>query len=151
LREPHYGKAGRPGADAEVVRTDWKIVPSVQIDQKARERASDRKARFLVATNELSTDTLSDEALLATRHQGKAVPNAAFVSGTDPLFFASSVFVKKPSRIIALSFIMVLSLLIYRLAERRLRQRLQQNQQTIPCPRQQAHQQANHALGFPML
>jgi transposase len=42
------------------------------------------------------------------------------------------VFVKKPSRIIALSFVMVLCLLVYRLAERRLRHRLQQSQQTIP-------------------
>jgi transposase len=40
--------------------------------------------------------------------------------------------VKKPSRLIALSFIMVLCLLIYRLAEQRLRQRLQQSKQTIP-------------------
>ncbi|HZU01491.1 MAG TPA: hypothetical protein VFA10_17620 [Ktedonobacteraceae bacterium] len=39
---------------------------------------------------------------------------------------------KKPSRLIALSFIMVLCLLVYRLAERRLRQRLHQSEQTIP-------------------
>ena len=50
----------------------------------------------------------------------------------DPLFLASSVFVKKPERIIALSFIMVLCLLIYRLAEFRLRSRLAETQQTIP-------------------
>ncbi len=48
------------------------------------------------------------------------------------MFLASSVFVKKPSRLVALSFIMVLSLLIYRLAEQRFRQRLQQSEQTIP-------------------
>jgi transposase len=131
VSEPHYGKAGRPGADAEVVRTDWKIVPSVQIDQKARDLAADRKARFLIATNELSIDTLSHEALLATyKGQGSAERGFRFLK--DPLFLASSVFVKKPSRIIALSFIMVLCLLVYRLAERRLRQRLQQSKQTIP-------------------
>ena len=50
----------------------------------------------------------------------------------DPLFLASSVFVKKPERIMALSFIMVLCLLVYRLAEFRLRSRLAQRQQTIP-------------------
>ena len=50
----------------------------------------------------------------------------------DPLFLASSVFVKKPERIMALSFIMVLCLLIYRLAEFRLRSRLEETQQTIP-------------------
>src|SRR5690348_10814438 len=48
------------------------------------------------------------------------------------LFLASSVFVKKPQRIIALSLIMVLCLLVYRLAEYRLRTRLEETGQTIP-------------------
>ncbi len=50
----------------------------------------------------------------------------------DPLFLASSVFVKKPERVIALSFIMVLCLLVYRLAEQLLRRQLVATQQTIP-------------------
>jgi transposase len=48
------------------------------------------------------------------------------------LFLASSVFVKKPERIIALSLIMVLCLLVYRLAEYRLRTRLTETAQAIP-------------------
>jgi transposase len=56
----------------------------------------------------------------------------AFVSCAYPLFLASSVFVKKPERIIALSLIMVLCLLVYRLAEYRLRTRLAETKQTIP-------------------
>jgi transposase len=50
----------------------------------------------------------------------------------DPLFLASSVFVKKPERIIALSLVMVLCLLVYRLAEHRLREQLAATGQTIP-------------------
>jgi transposase len=50
----------------------------------------------------------------------------------DPLFLASSVFVKKPQRIMALAFLMVLCLLVYRLAERRVRQRLAATQETVP-------------------
>jgi transposase len=50
----------------------------------------------------------------------------------DPLFLASSVFVKKPSRIIALSLVMVLCLLVYRLAEHRLRAQLAATGQTVP-------------------
>src|SRR5207245_10962724 len=49
-----------------------------------------------------------------------------------PLFPASSVLVKKPERIIVLSWIMVLCLLVYRLAEFRLRTRLVETEQTIP-------------------
>ena len=127
----HYGKAGRPGADAEPIRTTWKIVPTLHIDQQALEQAADQQARFLIATNELSPDQLSDEALLAV-YKGQGSVERGFRFLKDPLFLASSVFVKKPSRLIALSFIMVLCLLIYRLAEQRLRHHLQQSEQTIP-------------------
>jgi len=50
----------------------------------------------------------------------------------DPLFLASSVFLKKPERIMALSLIMVLCLLVYRLAEHRLREQLAATGQMIP-------------------
>ena len=50
----------------------------------------------------------------------------------EPLFLASSVFVKKPARIVALSLVMVLCLLVYRLAEHRLREQLAATGQTIP-------------------
>jgi transposase len=50
----------------------------------------------------------------------------------DPLFLASSVFVKKPERIVALSLVMVLCLLVYRLAEHRLREQLTATGQTVP-------------------
>jgi hypothetical protein len=50
----------------------------------------------------------------------------------DPLFLASSVFVKNPERLVALSLVMVLCLLVYRLAEHRLRAQLAATGQTIP-------------------
>lgn len=42
--EPHYGKAGRPSAQAEPVRMSWKNVPSLLIDQEALQRAADQLA-----------------------------------------------------------------------------------------------------------
>ena len=50
----------------------------------------------------------------------------------DPQFLASSVFVKKPQRIMALAFLMVLCLLVYRLAELRVRDRLAAVHETVP-------------------
>ncbi|HEV8192052.1 MAG TPA: hypothetical protein VGP82_11295 [Ktedonobacterales bacterium] len=50
----------------------------------------------------------------------------------DPLFLASSVFVKKPERMVALALVMVLCLLVYWLAEHRLRRQLAVTGQTIP-------------------
>ena len=49
----------------------------------------------------------------------------------DPLFFTSSVFVKKPQRVEALALLMALTLMVYTLAERKLRHTLAQEQQTI--------------------
>ena len=86
-----------------------------------------RKACWIVGTNVLSPRALSDQALIGTyKDQGGVERGFRFLK--DPLFLASSVFVKKPERIMALSFIMVLCLLVYRLAE----VRLPETQQTIP-------------------
>jgi len=60
----------------------------------------------------------------------------------DLLFLASSVFVKKPERIIALSLIMVFCLLVYRLAEVRLWTRLAETEQAIP---DQVHKPTAHS------
>ena len=49
----------------------------------------------------------------------------------DPLFFTDSVFLKSPERIEALALIMGLCLLVYTLAQRQLRHRLQQTQSRI--------------------
>ena len=49
----------------------------------------------------------------------------------DPLFFTSSVFVKKPQRVEALALIMALTLLVYTLAERKLRQLLAEQGDTV--------------------
>ena len=58
----------------------------------------------------------------------------------DPLFFAHSLFLKKPERIMALLMIMGLSLLINTLAERKLRQALKEMNATIPDQRRKPTQ-----------
>ena len=73
----------------------------------------------------------TDEALFVAYKERGSVERGFRVL-KDPLFLASSVFVKKPNRLMVLSFIMVLCLLIYRPTEHRLRQRLQQSEQTLP-------------------
>ena len=80
------------------------------IDEQALTRAVQRKASFLVATNVLDADQLSDRELIQTyKDQHSVERGSRFLK--DPLFLASSVFVKKPERIVALSLVMVLCLL----------------------------------------
>jgi transposase len=50
----------------------------------------------------------------------------------DPLFLVSSLFVKKPSRIQGLLLVMTLAWLVYSVAQRRLRQALARQQESLP-------------------
>jgi transposase len=85
----------------------------------------------IIATNILDEQELSHEQVLTMyKEQGGVERGFRFLK--DPLFLASSIFVKKPERVIALSFIMVLCLLVYRLAEHLLRCQLAQTEQTVP-------------------
>src|SRR5260370_9052259 len=92
-----------------------------------------KQACFILATNVLDEQTLSNSQVYLTyKDQGGAERGFRFLK--DPLFLASSIFVKKPERGMALSFIMVLCLLVYRLAEHLLPRQLQSSSQTFPTP-----------------
>jgi transposase len=131
VAHPQYAGKGRPRKDASPVTSQWQIVATVTLNQQQIDQEALRKACWIVGTNVLEPAMLSDQALVTTyKEQGGVERGFRFLK--DPLFLASSVFVKKPERIMALSFIMVLCLLIYRLAEFRLRARLAETQQTIP-------------------
>ncbi len=126
-----YGGKGRPSKDARPTGYQWQLVVSVSVNYPQVVQEVLRKACWIVGTNVLEPAALSDEALIGTYKDQDGVERG-FRFLKDPLFLASSVFVKKPQRIMALSFIMVLCLLVYRLAEFRLRSRLAESQQTIP-------------------
>src|SRR6266568_4466391 len=131
VAHPHYAGKGRPRKEASPLTHQWQIVATVTVNQPQVDEEALRKACFIVGTNELESAALSDQELVTTyKDQGGVERGFRFLK--DPLFLASSVFVKKPERIIALSLIMVLCLLVYRLAEYRLRARLAETEQTIP-------------------
>ncbi|HEY4387854.1 MAG TPA: IS1634 family transposase [Ktedonobacteraceae bacterium] len=122
---------GRPAREAEPTGMRWSVTGSVSLNERKLLAFAQRKACFLIASNVLSEERLShDELISLYLEQGSVERGFRFLK--DPLFLASSVFVKKPERIVALSLIMVLSLLVYRLAEHRLRTQLETMQQTIP-------------------
>lgn len=140
VAHPHHTGKGRPRKDASPATHLWQIVATVTVNQQRVNEEASRKACFIVGTNILDPTVLSDQALVSTyKEQGGVERGFRFLK--DPLFLASSVFVKKPQRIMALGFIMVLCLLIYRLAEVRLRSRLAETQQTIP---DQVHKPTAH-------
>ena len=113
VAHPQYAGKGRPHKDARPVSQRWQIVATVSVNQERVEQETFRKACWIVGTNVLEPTVLSDQQLIAT-DKGQGSPERGFRLLKDPLFLASSVFVKKPERIMALSFIMVLCLLVYR-------------------------------------
>ena len=86
----------------------------------------------MLATNQLDADILPVSQWLATYKSQTTSVERGFRFLKDPLFFAHSLFLKKPARIMALLMIMGLSLLVYSLAELQLRQQLAEHDETIP-------------------
>ena len=123
---PKHQRPGRPRDDAAPDRLEWQVQTTLSVDAEAVTHQA-----FLVATNVLDPAHLSDHELVQPYTEQHGVERG-FTFLKDPLFLASSVFVKKPSRIVALSLVMVLCLLVYRLAEHRLRSQLAATGQTIP-------------------
>jgi transposase len=131
VAHPLYEGKGRPRKDATPSGFQWQIVATVSVNFAQVVQEVLRKACWIVGTHVLEPAVLSDQNLSDTyKDQGGVERGFRFLK--DPLFLASSVFVKKPERIMALSFIMVLCLLVYRLAEFRLRSQLVETGQTIP-------------------
>lgn len=89
-----------------------------------------KRGFFIVATNEHDSKKLSDQEVF-TNYKGQKYVENGFRFLKDPLFFASSLFLKKPSRIVALTMVMCLTLLVYNIGERNLRQLLVTHSKTI--------------------
>jgi transposase len=138
--QKQYQQAGRPKKESMPDKTVWHLVPKLETDQQEVEALARKKAAFIVGTNILDEQRLPHEQVISTyKEQGGVERGFRFLK--DPFFLASSVFVKKPERVIALSFIMVLCLLVYRLAEHLLRRQLVTAEQTIP---NQVNKPTNH-------
>lgn len=130
LPHAHYEGKGRPAKETAPTQR-WQCQASLTLSEERLAEEGRRRACFIVGTNLLDPAQLSDEELIGTyKQQGGVERGFRFLK--DPLFLASSVFVKKPERVVALGFIMVLCLLVYRLAEYRLRARLAETGQTLP-------------------
>ena len=131
VMQPKHRRPGRPRQGVPPDQVEWQILTTLTVDAAAVAREARRKAAFLVATNVLDPAQLPDQELIQTyKDQHRVERGFSFLK--DPLFLASAVFVKNPQRIAALSLVMVLCLLVYRLAEHRLREQLEGTGQTIP-------------------
>jgi len=91
-----------------------------------------RKSCFIVATNDTEGTVLGDEEVLEAYRKDQQKVERGFRFLKDPLFMASTLFLKSPRRIMALMAIMTLCLMVYAALEHRIRQSLAQQSQTFP-------------------
>lgn len=103
---------------------EYKVEATVTVCEDKIQPERRKAGRFIVATNLLDEERLSSEEMLVTYKNGQQSVERGFGFLKDPMFFADSVFLKSPQRIEALGLIMALSLLVYKIAEREIRQTL---------------------------
>ena len=129
--QTRYAQAGRPTAESATL-TEWQLEIELEQDE---EKIAPHKAvlgKYVLATNVLDQEVLPPEEFLASYKDQNRSVERGFRFLKDPLFFCSSFFLKKPSRIMGLLMVMGLSLLIYSLAEHHLRQQLAETGESIP-------------------
>jgi transposase len=124
-----YKGRGRPKKDATPI-TLFSIRATLERDEQEIEQRMSEKGKFIVATNELDEAKLPSNELLECYKEQQCVERG-FRFLKDPFFLTSSVFLKKQERIVALSMIMCLCLLVYTLAQRILRHRLDELDTTL--------------------
>ncbi|NEQ63808.1 MAG: IS1634 family transposase [Moorea sp. SIO4A1] len=127
---PYYNQPGRPRTgqlrDGYHYRLQGSLTLKKQVVAKARRRAG----RFILATNVLDSESLSEDDMLC-EYKRQQCTERGFRFLKDPMFFTSSVFLKTPERVAALAMVMGLCLLVYTLAQRALRQALAKAKQTL--------------------
>jgi len=122
---------GRPknGVLGEIV--GYKLQGEVIKDTNKIDLARLMKGRFILATNQLNTDLLPDEKILSEyKKQSKTESGFKFIK--DNSFEVSSIFLKKPERVAALMMIMTLCLMVYSVAQYRLRESLKELNEHVP-------------------
>jgi transposase len=115
------GKRGRP-KKGEELETFYLIKAKIKVDRQVIAQERKKLGRFVLATNDL--DLTVDEILSYYKSQGNVERGFMFLK--DKSFHVSEVYLKKESRIEALSMIMVLCLFLYSIAQWKLRRGLKE-------------------------
>ncbi len=130
IEHKRYAGKGRPSAKTPMKSIEWQIRALVRPDAEAVWRQKQLKGCFVLGTN-IEAEALSDEEVLSA-YKAQSQVEGGFRFLKDPLFFVSSLFVKKPTRIQGLLMVMTLALLVYSVVQRRLRQELARQKESLP-------------------
>ena len=129
--QPRYGKRGRPGPDARPAQVVYQIDGALASALTSRQALIDQHCCFILATNELDTTPLPPQEVLEG-YTGQVHAERGFRFLKDPQFLASSLYLKKPERIMALLMVMTVCLLGYAALDYRIRKALKDHEATFP-------------------
>src|SRR2546422_5878590 len=131
---PHiqYARTGRPTTQTPQKAIQWQIHASVMPDSAKLTRQQQRQACCVLGTTMPATALTDGEVVAGYKGQSALARGFRFLKA--PVFFVSSLFIKKPSRLQGLLMVMTLALLVYSVAQRR--RRHQWARQRAPLPNQ---------------
>jgi transposase len=115
-----YTGNGRPTPTSPLKAIEGQIHAQVRPAQEVIEAHKQQSACFVIGTNIQARHVSDAEVIRAYKAQSGVEGGFRFLK--DPLFFVSSLFVKKPSWIQGLLMVMTLAVLVYALTQRRWRQ-----------------------------
>lgn len=142
VTEEHYAKRGRPAKGAKPTKVEYKVrgVQSMQIS--LRQRLKEQGACFILSTDKVEREEieeLSDISVLeGYKNQKYAERGFRFLK--DPMFCASTIYLKKVSRVMALMMVMTVCLLVYAALEYKIRNTLKDKKASLPNQKGKATQ-----------
>lgn len=134
IKQVHYETVGRPSQNAKPNKVSYVIKAELVEDLKTIERFKQKAGRFVLASNDISNSSVphrfsNDELLNEYKQQQSSERGFRFLK--DPLFVASSIFVKTARRVATLAMIMALCLLVYSIGQRMLRKNLEEAEEFL--------------------
>jgi transposase len=128
---PRSGKRGRPGPGAHPDPLVDQIEGSVATSMAARQARIEPRGCFILATTDRDHTHLPPHELLQG-DQGQGHAERGFRFRKDPQCFASSLYLNKPERSMALLLVMTVCLRVYAALEYRIRQARKDHEATCP-------------------
>ncbi len=123
------GGRGRP-KNTDSLKPVFFVHATMEEDEDKVQQELLRKGRFIIATNVFDKELSDEDIVQGYKDQQQVERGFRFLK--DPLFFAHSLFLKNENRIMAMVMIMGVGLLVYALAERKLRMMLKEVHETVP-------------------
>ena len=125
-----YKKRGRPSASESPQDINIKVKITIETLDENMTAAIQRKSCYVLGTNSCPEKFPPEKVITSYSEQYKVEKSFRFLKGSE--FFTSAFFIKKPSRVMALTCVMSLALLIYAIAERKMRAKLEELDDTVP-------------------